>query len=75
MESLEAKKCYLFLRCCLARDENALAKSSPDVKMLEDLDSAENGCWLRRCSRLNGEDGLGTRTDHVDANGSIRCRT
>jgi hypothetical protein len=38
--SLEAKECYLFPGCCLARDENALAKSSLDVKMLEALDPA-----------------------------------
>jgi hypothetical protein len=44
---LEAKKRYLFPRCCLARDEDGVAAGPFTVKMLEDLDTSTDGSWLR----------------------------
>jgi hypothetical protein len=48
LEHLEAKKCYLFPGCYLARDEDGVAAGPFTVKMLEDLDPSTDGNWLRQ---------------------------
>jgi hypothetical protein len=47
LEFLETEEFYLFLGCCLARDENVVAANHLDLKMLEDLDPSADGSWLR----------------------------
>jgi hypothetical protein len=43
LEFLETEEFYLFLGCCLARDENVVAANHLDLKMLEDLDPSADG--------------------------------
>jgi hypothetical protein len=49
--------------CCLAWDEDGVAKTGADVVMLESVDPPEFNSWFRRSSCGAGEDTEKTKSD------------
>jgi hypothetical protein len=71
---MEAKKLYLLPGCCLDGNEIFMATSTTNAKMLKNLGTNEDECWLRRCFHILGDNGGATRADHMLSGGEGGCQ-
>jgi hypothetical protein len=70
---LESKKLAMFPGCCLARDEDGVAKIGVDVDMLESVDPPELNGWLRRSRCGAGDDAEKARSDRDVKWSTLNC--